>query len=299
MEYTRRPIRDEPSRGSIFGKSPACHEWRTLGIVHRRAPPVRAEGPDEAARECVLRIYASVDSDLGAAAVHLLGNRGQILARAAMQSRSRPYRKAFHEELIGALPKATEPLKARTVRLFDEPRWTGYAVELPVWPDVVASGILLLPKDLKPGERRPVIVCQHGLEGRPEDLVDPKLKNVYHAFEAQLADRGYIVYAPKTLTSVRKSFDSFSAQAQSLKQALFSVIVGQHERTLAWLSTLTQVDPKRIAFYGLSYGGKTAMRVPAILTQYCLSICSGDFNEWVVKNTNLERAYSYMFTARV
>jgi hypothetical protein len=38
------------------------------------------------------------------------------------------------------------------------------------------------------------------------------------------------------------------------------------------------------------------MRVPAILKEYCLSICSGDFNEWVVKNTNLDRSYSYMYT---
>lgn len=207
-----------------------------------------------------------------------------------------PYRKAFHEELIGALPKATEPIKARTVRLFDEPRWTGFAVELPVWPDVVASGILLLPKDLKPGQRRPVIVCQHGLEGRPEDVVDPKLRNVYNAFGAQLADRGYIVYAPQNPYIGKEEFRLLQRKLNPLKQAIFSVIVGQHERTIAWLSTLPQVDPKRIAFYGLSYGGKTAMRVPAILTQYCLSICSGDFNEWVVKNTNLERAYSYMFT---
>lgn len=207
-----------------------------------------------------------------------------------------PYRRAFHEELIGAIPKATEPLEARTVRLFDEPKWTGYAVELPVWPDVVASGILLLPKDLKRGERRPVVVCQHGLEGRPEDVVDPKIKNVYNAFGAQLADRGYIVYAPQNPYIGKEEFRLLQRKLNPLKQALFSVIVGQHERTLEWLSALPQVDRERIAFYGLSYGGKTAMRVPAILTQYCLSICSGDFNEWVVKNTNLDRKYSYMFT---
>ncbi|WP_406700744.1 hypothetical protein V5E97_18300 [Singulisphaera sp. Ch08] len=207
-----------------------------------------------------------------------------------------PYRRAFHEELIGAFPKASEPLKARTIQLFDEPKWTGYAVELPVWPDVVASGILLLPKDLKPGERRPVVVCQHGLEGRPEDLVNPKLKNVYNAFGAQLADRGYIVYAPQNPYIGNDGFRLLQRKLNPLKRALFSVIVGQHERTLEWLSSLPQVDPQRIAFYGLSYGGKTAMRVPSILTQYCLSICSGDFNEWVVKNTNLDRSYSYMFT---
>ena len=30
------------------------------------------------------------------------------------------------------------------------------------------DGILILPRDLKPGEKRPVVVCQHGLEGRPQ-----------------------------------------------------------------------------------------------------------------------------------
>src|SRR5205085_826052 len=56
------------------------------------------------------------------------------------------------------------------------------------------------------------------------------------------------------------------------------------------------VDATRIAFYGLSYGGKTAMRVPAVLDGYCLSICSGDFNEWIVKNATIDSAYSYAFT---
>jgi hypothetical protein len=56
------------------------------------------------------------------------------------------------------------------------------------------------------------------------------------------------------------------------------------------------VDPQRIAFYGLSYGGKTAMRVPALLDRYCLSICSGDFNEWIAKNVSVDFAGSYLFT---
>jgi hypothetical protein len=56
------------------------------------------------------------------------------------------------------------------------------------------------------------------------------------------------------------------------------------------------VDKDRIAFYGLSYGGKTAVRVPAILTQYCLSICSGDFNEWIRKNVSPDYPGTYMLT---
>src|SRR5262249_7012091 len=55
-------------------------------------------------------------------------------------------------------------------------------------------------------------------------------------------------------------------------------------------------DRKRIAFYGLSYGGKTAMRVPALLDRYCLSICSADFNERVTKCATVDSSYSYLYT---
>ena len=207
-----------------------------------------------------------------------------------------PMRQAFHEELIGKLPEPTGPIEARTVKLHDTPNYIGYAVELPVYPDVVASGILLLPKDLKEGERRPVVVCQHGLEGRPEDVCDPKIPSVYHAFGAQLADRGYIVYAPQNPYIGKDRFRTLQRKLNPLKLSLFSVIIAQHDQTTRWLAGLPQVDPARIAFYGLSYGGKTAMRVPALVDRYCLSICSGDFNEWVIKNTSIDRAESYMFT---
>jgi hypothetical protein len=53
---------------------------------------------------------------------------------------------------------------------------------------------------------------------------------------------------------------------------------------------------RHIIGYGLSYGGKTAMRVPAALYKYCLSICSGDFNDWIRKNVSVDSPVSYMFT---
>ena len=182
------------------------------------------------------------------------------------------------------------------MKILDEPNFVGYAVELPVWPDVVASGVLLLPKDLGDGERRPIVVCQHGLEGTPDPIVDPAIESVYNSYGARLADLGYIVYAPQNPYIGVDRFRQLQRKAHPLKASLFSIIVRQHERTLEWLKTLPNVDPERIAFYGLSYGGKTAMRVPALLEDYCLSICSADFNEWVVKCTNLTRSYSYLYT---
>lgn len=208
-----------------------------------------------------------------------------------------PYRKHLDEEVIGKLPKPTEPANPRSRLLYDTPKYKAYEVVLDLYPDVFAYGILCLPKDLKEGEKRPVVVCQHGLEGRPQDVVNPEKKTPYYnSFGSQLAERGYIVYAPQNPYIGKDLFRVLQRKANPLKLSLFSFIVRQHERTLDWLAELPFVDGERIGFYGLSYGGKTAMRVPALVPRYALSICSGDFNEWIWKNVNLDWRGSYMFT---
>src|SRR6185503_3092861 len=127
---------------------------------------------------------------------------------------------------------------------------------------------------------------------------DPKHKGYgpYKAFAARLAERGFIVYAPHNPYRGQDKFRVLQRKANPLGLSLFSFIIAQHEVATDWLASLPFVDPQRIGFYGLSYGGKTAMRVPAVIDRYCLSICSGDFNEWVFKNTTTEWAGSYMFT---
>lgn len=213
------------------------------------------------------------------------------------QESCRWYRDYLWDEIIGRFPPANVPPHPRTRLVYDEPRYRGYEVVLDVYPDVFAYGILLVPKDIKNGERRPVVVCQHGLEGRPQDVADPKVNNPsYNQFACRLAERGFITYAPQNPYIGGDAFRVLQRKLNPLKKSLFAVIVRQHERTLEWLSALPFVDPQRIAFYGLSYGGKTAMRVPALLEQYCLSICSADYNEWIWKNASMRHRYSYIFT---
>jgi len=221
---------------------------------------------------------------------------------------SGPFRKVFWEDVLGKLPASTIPLNARSrllpTRTNDNEgsftnSWTGYEVVLDVRPEVFAWGYLLLPRDLKAGERRPVVVCQHGLEGVPADVLttDPRSPayGYYKAFAARLAKRGFIVFAPHNPYRGGDRFRYLQRLANPLGQSLFSIIIAQHERILDWLSQQPFVDPQRIAFYGLSYGGKTAMRVPAVLDRYALSICSADFNDWVRKNAATDFPLSYMF----
>jgi len=127
-------------------------------------------------------------------------------------------------------------------------------------------------------------------------VIGEKGHGAYKAFATELAKRGFITFAPQNLYIFRDRFRTLQRKANPLKKSLFSVIVPQHQQIVDWLQTLPNVDPDRIAFYGLSYGGKTAMRVPPLVTDYCLSICSADFNEWVDKNASTRNPRSYMRT---
>lgn len=215
----------------------------------------------------------------------------------------KPVKSAFREQLwevLGRLPTPTIPANPYSRLIQKTEKWTSYEITLDVWPEVFAWGILLIPNDLKQGEKRPVVVCQHGLEGLPADVVttDPKAENFryYQGFASRLADRGYVVFAPHNPYRGGDKFRELQRKANPLGITLFSFITGQHQRIVEWLGQQSFVDPSRIGFYGLSYGGKTAMRVPALVEGYALSICSGDFNDWVRKNASTGYGFSYMFT---
>jgi dienelactone hydrolase len=213
---------------------------------------------------------------------------------------TKPFREELWNDVIGRYPDPSLPANPRSRFLYETDAFSAYEVMLDVWPDVNAWGYLLLPKGMKPGEKRPVVVCQHGLEGLPEDVVNTDEKSKawgpYKGFAANLATQGYITFAPHNFYRGQDKFRVIQRKLNPLGKTLFSVIIGQHQRILEWLGAQPNVDPKRIAFYGLSYGGKSAMRIPAVLEGYCLSICSGDFNEWVRKNMSTTFRNSYMFS---
>ena len=210
-------------------------------------------------------------------------------------ARTPAYRRKLWDEQFGRLDDRPLPMNPRSRQIYDRPKWTGYDVVLDVFPDVFAWGVLLLPKDMKPGERRPVVVCQHGRNGVPRDTIEGDVP-AYHDFAARLADRGFIVFAPHNPYRGEDRYRFLSRKANSVGASLFSFILAQHEQILNYLESLPQVDPQRIAFYGLSYGGETAIRVPPLLERYCLSICSADFNDWARKVSSTDSRYSFMFT---
>jgi dienelactone hydrolase len=208
---------------------------------------------------------------------------------------SKWYRNYFHEEVLGRFDDPPLPPNARTRRIYDHDKWTGYEVVLDVFPDLFAWGILCIPKDIRSGERRPVVVCQHGRNGVPKDAVEGD-NHYYHDFAAKLAEQGFVTFAPHNLYRGEDRYRYLSRKANGIKASLFSFILAQHAQILRWLGTLDFVDAKRIAFYGLSYGGETAVRVPTVLQDYALSICSGDFNTWTEKVAATDQPFSFMYS---
>ena len=206
------------------------------------------------------------------------------------------YREYFATQVIGRFDNPLMDANPRSRQSYDTEKWVGYEVVLDVFPDVFAYGILCLPKDLKPGEKRPVVVCQHGLEGRPQDCVGEQGSQYYSGFAGKLADRGFVTFAPQNIYIGKDNFRTLQRKANPLGKTLFSIMVPQHQQICNWLKSQPFVDGERIAFYGLSYGGKSAMRIPPLVPDYCLSICSADFNDWVDKNASTRAPYSYVWT---
>lgn len=213
---------------------------------------------------------------------------------------TQPYRKALWDDVYGRLPDPSLPPNPRSRKLDQRAEYTLWEVQLDVWPDVFAWGYLLVPNDIKPGERRPVVVCQHGLEGLPASVVEENEKTndwrAYRAYARRLAARGFVCFCPHNPYRGETAFRQLQRKAFPLGLSLFSFILGQHQRELEWLESLPFVDAKRIGFYGLSYGGVSALRIPALLDGYTLSICSAAFNDWPRKIVSNDFQSAYVFT---
>jgi dipeptidyl aminopeptidase/acylaminoacyl peptidase len=139
----------------------------------------------------------------------------------------------------------------------------GFPMDAHVKPEIVitkaADGLeihnqLFLPKDLKPGERRPAIVFVHG---GPQRQMMPAYHYMqfYHwayGINQWLADQGYIVMSINYRLGIGygRSFRAAPNTGASGNSEYQDVVAGGK-----YLQTRPDVDPNRIGIWGLSYGG--------------------------------------------
>jgi dipeptidyl aminopeptidase/acylaminoacyl peptidase len=139
----------------------------------------------------------------------------------------------------------------------------GFPMDAHVKPEIVltkaADGLeihnqLFLPKDLKPGERRPAIVFVHG---GPQRQMMPAYHYMqfYHwayGINQWLANQGYVVMSINYRSGVGygRSFRQAQNTGGAGNSEYQDVVAGGK-----YLQTRPDVDSNRIGIWGLSYGG--------------------------------------------
>ena len=140
---------------------------------------------------------------------------------------------------------------------------TDFPTEAHVKPEIVitkaADGMeihnqLFLPKDIRPGEKRPAIVFVHGGPVR-QMLPAYHYMEVYHLFygvNEWLASQGYVVLSINYRGGIGygKSFRTAPNTNMRGNAEYQDVVAGGK-----YLQSRPDVDPKRVGIWGLSYGG--------------------------------------------
>src|SRR4029078_7342811 len=96
-------------------------------------------------------------------------------------------------------------------------------------------------------------------------------------------------------TQTNAARDRVTRRAHILGKSIVGIEVKKFSRMLDFFSTLSFVDADRFAFYGLSYGGYTALWTGPAEPRFKVVISSGHFNDWNVKTTDLTQGTSFLF----
>jgi dipeptidyl-peptidase 4 len=143
------------------------------------------------------------------------------------------------------------------------PSLAGFPLDAEVVPQLVMTKApdgmdihnqLFLPKDLRPGEKRPAIIFVHGGPVR-QMLLGYHYMHFYHiayAVNQWLASQGYIVMSVNYRSGIGygKSFRTAPNTGGRGNAEYQDVLAGGK-----YLQSRSDVDPNRVGIWGLSYGG--------------------------------------------
>ena len=199
-------------------------------------------------------------------------------------------------------PIEATPVHPRSELVLITDKYKGYRVMLDVADGVEVYGHLLVPRSI--AGRAAAVICQHGLNGTPDDLTgmgEPREK-VYHEFARHLAERGYVVFAPLITHHIlpydqpdhAKPLNDEARLGDSVGLNRIAMVVAKTERVIDFLQSLPFVERARIGYYGLSYGGYSAAWSAPLVKRLAVTVISGNFNDQRSKLANDTDATSYL-----
>ncbi len=150
---------------------------------------------------------------------------------------------------------------------------------------------LFLPRDLKPGERRPAVVFFHG-GSRRQMLLGWHYMYYYnnaYAMNQYLASRGFIVLSVNYRSGIGYGLDFREAINYGARGASeFNDVVGAG----LYLRSRADVDPARIGLWGGSYGGYlTALGLARASDLFAAGVDFHGVHEWNVAIRNFVPSY--------
>jgi dienelactone hydrolase len=219
----------------------------------------------------------------------------------AFEASAKKLRQAFAASIGYPPPGEPDAEAPEFKRLGEDTIGVYYRAKISVLPGVHAEGIYIVPKGLK--GRAPLVISMHGGGGSPEVALFHGGAN-YHDMVRGGVKLGYIVFAPQHLFcapgfpgDVRNRTDD---RMRLVGTSLTAVEIAKITRSLDVLLKRPEVDPKRVAMVGLSYGGYYALVTPALDTRIKCSVssCYYGVQEWRYERDELSVPSDFRFTDR-
>lgn len=165
-----------------------------------------------------------------------------------------------YRQMAGVLPEDGTPMNVRSELASTTGKFRIYRVTIDVRKGVSVYGNLVVPTNIK--GKRPAVICQHGFGGYPNKITGLGMTEdtVYREYGRKLAEKGYVVFAPMLLhISPSEEVSRQMRQANAVDMMRLAMPLAKTERVIDFLESLPFVDPKRIGYYGLSYGGYSSI----------------------------------------
>ncbi len=194
----------------------------------------------------------------------------------AYEASTRKLRQAFADS-IGYPPPGQPPANETPEfkQIGQDALGTYYRVSIPILSGVHSVGVYIVPKGLK--GRAPLVIAMHGGGGSPEVALFHGGAN-YHDMVRGGVKHGYVVFAPTHLFNAQGYPDNVRNQMDErlrlVGTSLTAVEIAKITRSLDVLCKRPEVDAKRIAMVGLSYGGYYALVTPALEPRIKVAVSS-------------------------
>lgn len=164
---------------------------------------------------------------------------------------------------------------------------TYYRCFIRVTPEMETYGLYIVPKNVK--LPAPLVISQHGGGGTPEMATFHGGTNYHDQVRGAVAE-GYVVFAPLTImypfsdrnrgteipSDVRGLLDD---ELRARGTTLMGVEAYKISRALDVVLKRPEIDPKRVAMIGLSYGGYYTLYTTALEPRIKVAVASCSFRD--------------------